>query len=222
MNHGRLLLFIVSLFISSCSKDKDYSLDNFWVASATIYTDGVKPYLIYTDNGDVLFPSASNINFIPKHKQRVWLDYTILGDTFGEFDYYVKVNNISEILTKDITTLTESNKDSIGNDPIKIEDLWFADNFLTIQFLYGGGGAIHYINLVRNLDSLKTEDGKPILEFRHNRNNDIYNNALRGWSSFNLKSLEDEKTDSVIFILKSKGVTDSDVFRKELIYKYNY
>ncbi len=221
MNIRRLLLLLtVSLLWFSCSKDKDYSLDNFWVASATIFTDDVQPYLIVTDSGDKLFPSISNVNYKPTNHQRVWVSYTILDDTNGEFDFYVRVNNVSEILTKDIIELTESNKDSIGNDPINIENLWFTDNYLTIQFLYGGGGAVHFVNLVKNVDSLYTDDGKPILEFRHNRNYDIYNNALRGWSSFNLKSLETQEADSVVFVLKAKSIKEDNPFRKELIYRY--
>ncbi len=221
MNFRRLLLLLtVSSLLFSCSKDKDYSLDNFWVTSATIYTDDVQPYLIVTDSGDKLFPSISNIDYKPTNQQRVWVSYTILNDTNGEFDFYVRVNNVSEILTKDIIKLTDSNKDSIGNDPINIENLWFTDNYLTIQFLYGGGGAVHFVNLVKNVDSLYTDDGKPILEFRHNRNHDLYNNALRGWSSFNMKSLEKQEADSVVFVLKAKSIKEDAPFRKELIYRY--
>lgn len=212
--------FLLSVLVLSCSKDDGYSLDNFWVASATIYTEGTKPYLVVTDDGDILFPYASQVSFTPKNEQRVWINFTILENFDGEYNYKVRVNDVSEILTKDIISFNSANNDSIGNDPIRIEGLWFAENFLTVQFVYGGGGAIHFINLVRNEDALTTDDGMPILEFRHNRNHDLYNNAMRGWASFNMKSIESEEADSVVFLLKSKPFDGEKPFEKEITYKY--
>ncbi|NLA23886.1 MAG: hypothetical protein GX879_02865 [Bacteroidales bacterium] len=215
-----LLIISLSITFFSCSKDDSYSLDKFWVSPATVFTENVKPYLIVTDNGDRLFPSSSKIHYTPKNGQRVWVSYTILEDARDDFDYYVQINDISEILTKGIIELNSANKDSIGNDPVKIEDIWFTDNYLTIQFVYAGGGAIHFINLVRNEDALATEEGMPILEFRHNRNYDLYNNSIRGWVSFDLKSIEEEDKDFVVFLLKAKTFDDDKIFEKEVTYRY--
>lgn len=213
------VLIVSSLF--SCSKDEEYSLNKFWVSAATIQTGEVRPYLIATDNGDKLFPSTSNIRYFkPTHGQRVWVSYTILGDANDKFDYYVKVNDMREILTKRILTLTEANKDSIGNDPLEIENVWFSGDYLTIGFVYGGGGAIHFINLVRNTENLETEDNVPIFEFRHNSNHDRYNNAMRGWVSFDLSELKVEGQDSVKFILKSTSFDEKKPFERELIFEY--
>lgn len=214
------LILIVFLFFS-CSKDEDYSLNKFWVSAATINTADVKPYLIVTDNGDKLFPSSSNIrNFKPVNGQRVWVSYTILKDEGTAFDYYVKVNDVREILTKEIVTLTNSNKDSIGNDPVEIENVWFTEDFLTIGFVYGGGGAIHFVNLVRNLEEGYSASNLPILEFRHNRNYDRFNNAMRGWVSFDLSELKQTNQDSVTFILRAKSFKDHEPFEKQLTFKY--
>lgn len=214
------LILIVFLFFS-CSKDDDYSLNKFWVSAATITTGDVKPYLIVTDNGDKLFPSSSNIRYFqPVNGQRVWVSYTILKDEGTAFDYYVKVNDVREILTKEIVTLTNSNKDSIGDDPVEIENVWFSGDFLTIGFVYGGGGAIHFVNLVRNVEDAFTESGLPILEFRHNRNNDRFNNAMRGWVSFDLSELKLPNRDSITFILRAKSFKDQEPFEKQLTFKY--
>lgn len=213
--------FLISLSLLSCAKDDDYSLNKFWVSAATINTEGVKPYIIITDNGDKLFPSSSNVAYFkPENGQRVWVSYTILKDEGTEFDYYVKVNDLREILTKEIITLTNLNKDSIGNDPVEIENIWFSRNYLTVGFVYGGGGAIHFINLVRNEEAVFNDEQLPVLEFRHNRNNDRYNNAMRGWVSFDLSKLKQPEQDFVTFILRAKPFKDQEPFEKQLVFKY--
>lgn len=216
--------FLIVILLFSCSKDEDYSLNKFWVSAATISTYEVKPYLIITDNGDRLFPTSSNVKYFkPIDKQRVWVSYTILKDekdAGAEFDYYVKVNDVREILTKGIVTLTDSNKDSIGNDPVEIENVWFSGDFLTIGFVYGGGGAIHFVNLVRNVEDAYTEEQLPILEFRHNRNHDRFNNAMRGWVSFDLSELKVSNQDSVTFILRANSFNEEERFERQLTFKY--
>lgn len=219
-----LLLFIMVVLMvpfAGCNDDDGYSLGDYWISTATIETGTTSPYVIVTDNGDRLFPSANAIPwFQVRDKQRVWVNYTILGDATGGLNYYVKVNDMSEILTKGILDLTPQNADSIGNDPVKIASYWFAGDFLTIRFIYGGGDVIHYINLVQDVDNPVNEEGKPVLLFRHNRKNDPSNYQIKGTVSFNLYDIRVDGQPSVPFILKSTPFDGETPFEKELVYVY--
>ncbi|ASB47741.1 NigD1/NigD2 family lipoprotein [Alkalitalea saponilacus] len=210
--------------LQGCLKDDDsYSLGKYWVTTGTIEKGDISPYVVVADNGDRLFPSATAVpHFKTKDGQRVWISYTILGDAEGQIDHYVRVNDLSEILTKGILELTPENADSIGHDPVTIRDYWFTGDFLTIRFIYGGGGRIHFINLVQDVENPVNEEGLPILEFRHNRNNDPYNYKMYGTVSFNLETLKTEEQDEVQFVLKAKSSGDRDDFEKVLTFKYDH
>ncbi|MGQ1946920.1 NigD-like protein [Geofilum sp. OHC36d9] len=217
------ILLLGVLFLQACEDDNDYSMDHFWVTTATIDRSGsVHPYLIVTDNGDRLFPSASVVKgFDPDDGQRIWVNYTILGDAADEFDYYVKINDVSEILTKGVFTLTSSTADSIGNDPVKIKDVWLSGNYLNVGFVYGGGGAIHFINLIQEESKPLNDDGYPILEFRHNRNQDLYNYAMKGWVSFDLSDFREADSDSFVFELRAKSFSGEEPFEKLMTLTWN-
>ncbi|TAJ06596.1 hypothetical protein DMA11_22815 [Marinilabiliaceae bacterium JC017] len=218
-----LLIALVGLFTVSCDDDDDYSLGKFIISMGTIEGDQ-DSYIIVTDSGDRLFPSASNVpNYPVEDDMRVWVNYTILGDATDNetLDYYVKINDLSDVLTKDIFQLTDATRDSIGNDPVSISDYWIARDYLNIGFYYGGGpGYIHYINLVNDENDPETEDGMLILELKHNKNNDPYNYRINNWASFDLLSIQEEGKDEVTFLLRSIGPSGEYEFEKEVTYKY--
>lgn len=225
MHFNKLFIIAIvgaALLFPGCDHDEcGYSLNRVWVTTATIDTAQASPFVIITDGGDRLFPSASAVPwFRVRDGQRVWVSYTILDDAHGNIDYLVRVNDLSEILTKGILTLTPANADSIGHDPVIIRDYWFTGDYLTIRFLYGGGGVIHYINLVQDVNNPVNENGIPILEFRHNRNNDPYNFRMRGTVSFNLTSLRVDGVNSVEFVLRARNFEGELDFERILRYTY--
>jgi hypothetical protein len=152
--------------------------------------------------------------------QRVWVSYTILSEGEGDVDYLVKVNDMVEILTKGIFELTPEKEDSIGDNPVSIRDYWITGDFLTIRFTYTGGGVIHYINLVSDVNNPMNDDGLPVLEFRHNRNNDPYQYQMHGTVSFNLSSLKEDGVTSLDFVLKATSYEGKAPFEKVLTYEY--
>lgn len=110
------------------------------------------------------------------------VDFTILQDAIpgSKFDYYVRINGIERILTKNILPYSEEILDSLGNDPVIVNDYWIAQDFLTIEFFFAGGLVQHLINLTQHQGL--TKDGKVLLEFHHNANNDpivINSNSCR-------------------------------------------
>jgi hypothetical protein len=97
-----LFALSVALLITGCeTDDDDYSLGKFWLTTATVEWSGDNTYTLLTDNGDRLFPSATAVPwFALEDNQRVWVNYTILGESrHRSFDYYVKINNLKEVLT---------------------------------------------------------------------------------------------------------------------------
>lgn len=94
--------------LPSCLDDDDsYSLGDIWIAVATVVPEGNNVYYLRLDDGDKLWPAATNYpNYQPKPNQRALVNFTILADStqsnLGGFSHYVKVNAIHNILTKSI------------------------------------------------------------------------------------------------------------------------
>ena len=165
---------LVSLTLPSCLDDDDsYSLGDIWIAVATVVPEGNNVYYLRLDDGDKLWPAATNYpNYQPKPNQRALVNFTILADStqsnLGGFSHYVKVNAIHNILTKSIAKNEGAANDSIyGTDPVSIyeNNMWIGDGYLNIYFetLWGGKTA-HFINLIQP----DAENDPYTLEFRHN------------------------------------------------------
>jgi hypothetical protein len=204
------LLVSVSVLTQSCNDDDDgYSLDKYVVELGTIV--GVPgDYMIVTDAGKRLFPSANDDKYFSISNKRVWVNYTILGEGNRQgVDYFVKVNDFTNVLTKNIIKLTTTNADSIGNDGLIINDIWISNQYLNVRFTYEGSPyTTHYINLVKDANNPTLPNGTPVFEIRHNKNGDTYKTPLlRGFASFELRSLETGESGSLAFKIKSKGIT---------------
>lgn len=217
-----LALFPAILF-TSCNDDDDYSLDKFWVSMATVENPDNDPFFyLKLDNEETLKIVATNFyNYKPQSGQRIIADYTILNDKpSGSFyQHDVKLNDAYNVLTKKIFYITPETQDSIGNDPIGIEDMWLGSNYLNIQFFYPGYNKIHFINLVKD-ESKTYNDNKTHLEFRHNAYNDEERYKRSGFVAFDLNSLfvqpreEVERINLVIHIKELDG--------KETIHEFIY
>lgn len=187
-------LLIFALFAVSCSNDTDddFSLDKYWIDIVTVENpNNNNVFFMRQDNNTLLWTAATNFpGYRPKDGQRIIANFTKLADKrlTDLYDYDVKLNDVYEVLTKGIFLITPQKQDSIGNDPIKILDMWIGRHYLNIEFSYWGYNKVHYINLVSDVEKTYS-DGKIHLEFRHNANNDdkIYNKW--GMVSFDLSSL---------------------------------
>ncbi|GAF05621.1 NigD1/NigD2 family lipoprotein [Saccharicrinis fermentans] len=228
----KLLLFlgVMVLFkLTSCDvldDDSDYSLDNFSLSSGTVLMD-VDSYSIKTDNGKVLWPSASNVSVsLLEDSMRVLVNYTILGEATDNdsYDYYVRVNGLSKILTKPVFEFTSETTadviDSIGDDAVTIVDTWFTDDYLNVEFEYGGGATVHYINLVFDAENPTTEDGAIILELKHNHNGDPYSYLQWGIASFDVSAFQTAEKDTIDFFVRSKGKDGAYNYNQVLTYSY--
>lgn len=198
-----LLLLITGATLTSCSDG--YSLDNYIVVVGTVVTTDNSSYYIIEDDGSKLWVAATMDYYRPVNGKRVIANVTLLSDKQGEFDHYIRVNSISHILTKETLELTEANKDSIGNDRVKVLDIWYGGGYL--NFIFGanvGGYANHFINLVENTIVTPPNDGKIHLEFRHNANKDPEHRAQQFIVSFNIdKFLNDGEGGTKTFVIKA-------------------
>ncbi len=223
-----LIVGVISLVFASCNDDDGYSLGDYWITIGNI--EGEKgDFIVVTDEGDRLFPSTNAVPGYPINDgDRLWVNFTILDDGAegSEIDYYVKINNFSDILTKDIFILTPENADSIGHDPIWVtnpeDDIWITNNYLNIFFTYEGAPwIVHYINVVSDINEPTTPEGVPILELRHNKNDDPYTEPpIQGFVSIDLTSLQEEGKDSIIFILRAIDHNGELSLDEELTYSY--
>lgn len=228
-----ILVGFLFVFNSCIDDDEGYSLSDVWIGFGIV--EDTISYKIVLDDGEVLIPVAfggyghfyeNSYSGKPKEinkGDRVLVNFTILDDKVdnsGEIEaYYVKVNSVREILMKGILDITAENQDSIGNDPIEVEEHWVTNNLLNLQLKYWGREEIHFINLAKKPGVL-TAAGQPFeLELRHNSNDDEKSIPFTALVSFELDSLQVAGIDSVRFKVKS---TDYDGKSQEFsgVYKY--
>lgn len=215
-----IILMLALLGMLSCNEHNEYSLGDFRVdiATAEIGNDGT--FSLTLDDGTKLWPAASDVRYLPEKGQRVFVNYTILSDNQNGYDHFIKINDIWDILTKKAIVLTAANADSIGNDPVKVNDMWISNDFLNVDFMFNYGGVRpHAINLVRNALDPYPADGKIHLEFRHNAYQSANSQLYQGFVCFDLRPFKTNASDSVSLSIK---VLDWDGEKDyELVYRYN-
>jgi len=193
-----LLSLLVLLYVSgfqSC-EDSIYTLDDFYVElGITVPVDN--GFYIITDNGTKLWPSATNIPwFSPEDTTRVIVNYSMLGPSDNsDYNYYIKINQIDSVLTKSVVFYTEEIDDSLGNDPVFLQEAWITNRYLNVDFRFVGGMKIHMVNLTTYEDSLANTPVE--MELRHNAYNDYAEGLFSGLFSFDLKTVFSEVQDSI-------------------------
>ena len=197
------LILALPILFSACNNDDGYS-SNQWLSIATVENpDNHTVFHFVRDDSVRLWTAASAYpNYRPKEGQRIIVNYTILNDkpAGSEYNHDVRLNDVYEILTKGIFDITPETQDSIGNDPLRVTDMWIGSNYLNVEFTFLGFDKIHFINLVA--DAEKTyDDGKIHLEFRHNANKDYATYRRNGIVSFDLRSLQSLTTESSVGIV---------------------
>lgn len=229
-----VFLIIVSflLVFTGCNdNDEGYSLDNVWIGLGIV--ESTDSFRIVLDDGEVLVPVAyggyySGYDYSGNHQKieagdRVLVNFTILDDDAneeGEIEkYYVRLNSAKKVLMKGILDITPENQDSIGNDPIIVQEYWITNNLLNLELKYWGRKEIHFINLVKQPGALAAA-GQPFeLEIRHNSNDDEESIPYVALVSFKLDSLQVAGIDSVRFKVKSTDY-DGELHEFDGVYKY--
>lgn len=200
------------LTIPSCDTDEGYSLDKYWVSLATVKTNDqpAGSYYLILDNRQKLWPAAQKFYFNAIEGERVLVNYTLLSDQMGDYDHYIRVNTISKVLLKTVIELNQQNQDSIGNNPVTLEDVWLSGKYLNVMFGYWGSGhKTHYINLVNNTTVAHPADNCIYLELRHNANGDSALRHFHGLVSFDLTDQltggQTEARFSILVLTEAQG-----------------
>ena len=226
---GILIGFLFVLV--GCSEDDGYSLHNQWIGFGVL--QDTESNRIKMDNGDILKPVAYEhpkpwYDFHDSYDgiqdgDRILVNYTILDDEVNDagdlLAYYVKINHAKEILMKGVIDITTEIEDSIGSDPIIVQDVWMANDLLNFKIKYWGRYETHFINLVKQPGELKPEDQPFELELRHNGNNDEEAIPFSAYVSFKLDSLQVAGLDSVQFKITCTDY-DDEVFNYDGVYNY--
>ncbi len=218
------LIALLAICLFSCDLDDDdsYSLGKFWVGFGLIDDTHEDTFTIKMDDGSVLFPVTSYHSWKSiDDYDRVLVNYTILGDKNVDEEneeYYVKINSLKDILYKGIFEITAETEDSIGNDPIHVNDVWQSNNLLTFELDYYGYNKVHYINLVRP-PGVFSVDVPVQLELRHNNRDDEERYRLSSFVTFDLESLQIAGQDSVQFVVTGDDF-DGEDFTYSGVYRY--
>ena len=208
---------LLSLF--SCD-DNSNSLGEFRINVATVIPEGENAYSLLLDNGTRLWAAATAVVYQPTCNQRVFLNYTILSGAQEGYNHYIKVNDIWNILTKQVIELNTQNEDSIGNDPVKANAVWVGGDYLNVSFMFNYGSVRpHSINLVNNTLSPGNAPGVTELEFRHNSYDSQQDKLYEGFVCFDLKPLRANDADSVKLSIKVKELTGETTY--DVTYRYN-
>lgn len=215
-----LTLFISVLFVGCL--DNTPPLESYLAFGTVENPNKNTTFFFRLDDNTLLWVTSNQIeNFKPDDGQRLLIEFNIIEDKRedGEYDYDIQLNRVREMLTKDIFHITPETQDSIGNDPVHVQNIWIGSKYLNVYFAYNYMNATHYINLVS--DAEKTyDDGKIHLEFRHNANNDypMYNGF--GYASFDISSLQNEEADSVQIVVHVNAMDKEGEELFKLAYKY--
>jgi hypothetical protein len=180
----------MTLLVNSCNDD-GYSLGNVWYSLVTVtpLEGNSHSYYLTTDNGKTLWPAASDIPWYKSgERHRALAFYTLLSDSFHNYDHAVKVLDVQDILTKPVAEdKGEENEAYYGNDPVKMLDMWIGDGYLNVEFGFNYGGSVkHFINLLK----LEKEGTPNYFEFRHNAYHDSPQAGRKGIVAFDLASLD--------------------------------
>ena len=118
--------------LQSCNDSDVEGADS--MALVTILNPGGLSGTFYfkADNGQTLYPSQFAVptgGYNPEDGQRAFIYYSLLEEKSQQYDYNIKLYGISEILTKDVEEMNESNEDEFGDEPIELVKLSGEDKF---------------------------------------------------------------------------------------------
>ncbi len=73
-----ILLIVILSSSFACDNSDNYTLGDFRISIATVIPESKTSYSLLLDNGDKLWPAASDVVYNPKEGQRVFVNYTLL------------------------------------------------------------------------------------------------------------------------------------------------
>ena len=218
-----VLLFVLLGLLESCNQEDGLSYNHMIVSLATVEHVSGNVFLLRLDNDTVLDPLVDDASsFVPVNAQRVMINYTILSKNIvpnSSYNYKIRLNDVTNVLTKEITFFSPATNDSIGNDPIDVTDCWIGSHYVNVTFTYYGSSTNHLISLMKLTSGGATADSTVYLELRHNAYRDFSTNMNKGVISFDISSLQKSNGAPVKIMVTTKGTNGVEKVYS-LIYKY--
>lgn len=169
-----------AFFFASCEKAPE-RLDNFLVHFATVIKQNETIHF-QLDNNKTLIPKELK-DYTANEGQRVVLNYIPLnGDT-------VKIRNVSNIFTGTIDE--KGYPEHYHKDPVKIQSVWVAGNYLNMILEVEYHSKAHLIGLFRDMASSTTD-----LYFSHSVHEDPPGYPKKLYASFSLQALKPSITNT--------------------------
>jgi hypothetical protein len=205
INFVGVILMLFVLF--ACDKDEKSFSTNIWVSLATVkQINNSTPVLLQLDNGLLVWPVNNSNDFNTSDGQRVLISYNILSDSAqNNPKREIRLNTISNVQIKQVAALTTANKDSIGNDPLGISNIWIGGGYLNVSFYIYGNKTAHLVSLAYNTTIPPSNDGKVHLELHQNAFGDTSTGLNTGVISFDIKSFVQNRISPVEIIIEVKN-----------------
>ena len=221
MTKLRNILILFTIIFSGCIKHADDDAMTF--LDLGILNHYGSKYLIITDGGNVLLTESIPVNIDFDENARVSVRYRILqqaphNDSI-QADYLVQVDGINELITKDIITVDDNNRDSLGNAPVEFRQVWITQDFLTVYYSFYAGSKYHDFNLTYDVDE-QVDDEHVYLTFRHNDHNDEEVKQYFAYVSFRLNFLRKEGQSEVKIYFRGKQNAENNYVQSDLVYSY--
>jgi hypothetical protein len=199
-----LFAFII-LLLAACEKEE---IKHFETGTIVDYAgSGSCGIIIELDNGDRIQPLYYPDGFIFSSGQRVLVEYSILPNIIPTCDRGLasNISYIEELSCTPYVDLYFSNYDSLGRDPVIIQEIFVDGNCLQIKLSYSGGCKTHTIDLARMHQWFSGSPSIPVFEIRHNANNDMCEALFTRELRFDLSNLRDEKITKFVVTAKLNG-----------------
>lgn len=208
------LMITAVYLLTACNKEEE-----IYYSALGIIRISEDSVVIETDNGNrLLVDDRTRIGIPLVDNDRVIAYFTLVDRTApAGIDLVIDIYDISKVLYKPVIELTSAIADSIGDDPLTVGSLWLDKDFINLSFIYYGGEKMHYINLIRHPGEIRTDTVD--LEIRHNDNDDTGMYSYSGFVSFDLSSLQNEVSDSVVLRIKAREFSNQ-TYRENFIYTW--
>ena len=148
-------------------------------------------FLIKLDNGQFIKPLYYPEEFIFAEGKRVFVEYTQLPNVLTDCNKGIgcEIKYIEELGCTEIIGITSVYTDTLGNDGVSVKQTKMDGKCLLLMLSYSGGCREHKVSLVIDKPLTKTSSEIPVLEIRHNGNNDMCEAWLTKEYAFDMSML---------------------------------
>lgn len=158
---------------------------------------------IQTDKGNILIPDGRSVEHELSAGERVFLNCHILEEE-NKNTFRVRVNNYYQLLTKDFIHSSETDEQTLGDNPVNVEQAWFGGGYLNMRIALKHNPSTnipHSVNLVYDETESTADTARFVLY--HNACGDTEKTVTgKAHASFKLEELLDNEQSKIYVVLK--------------------